>query len=734
MEKTIENMDRNRLGILIRCLVILLITGVTNSAAVFVSPLAAHFNWTADAIANVSTTMLLCWTPGALIGGTLMSKIGARNAMLLGAVLFPLGTLTSSFVPQSSPWLLYVTFSFLQGLGNGLAYTVATYVSTGWYPDKRGLVSGLCMAFTGGSSAFLAPICSKLVQSTGIISTLRIVGLVSLVVCVVCALGVRQAPVGYTPAGFAGSASSAETQLESYNVRRALKTRPIWHLIVCTAFFPTMYMIMFPRFSVYMTDAGFTLSAATLGVSIYFIANTLSRLFLGALCDKISYSALMPVPALSFATRYYNCNAGIMVTASHNPAKYNGYKAYGPDGCQMTDEAADIVYAEIQKTDILTGAKLISFEDGMAQGLIEYVGDDCINALYAAIEARSIRPGICKTAGLKLVYSPLNGSGLVPVTHVLGDIGITDITIVPEQKDPDGNFPTCPYPNPEIFEALRLGLELAEKSGADLMLATDPDADRVGIAVKCKDGSYELLSGNEVGVLLLDYICAGRIEQGTMPKNPVMCKSIVSTPLADKVAEHYGVECRNVLTGFKWIGDQIAKLEADGEVDRFIFGFEESYGYLAGPYVRDKDAIIGSMLICEMAAYYRAKGSSIKEELERIYTEYGRYLNKVDSFEFPGLSGMDKMADIMQNLRVNPPKDFAGDKVVKVVDYKKPEETGLPAANVLIYTLESGATVVVRPSGTEPKIKTYFTTKGKDLAEAEAQKEKLAEACKPLLA
>ena len=303
------------------------------------------------------------------------------------------------------------------------------------------------------------------------------------------------------------------------------------------------------------------------------------------------YSALMPVPALSFATRYYKCNAGIMVTASHNPAKYNGYKAYGPDGCQMTDEAADIVYAEIQKTDILTGAKLISFEDGMAQGLIEYVGDDCINALYAAIEARSIRPGICKTAGLKLVYSPLNGSGLVPVTHVLGDIGITDITIVPEQKDPDGNFPTCPYPNPEIFEALRLGLELAEKSGADLMLATDPDADRVGIAVKCKDGSYELLSGNEVGVLLLDYICAGRIEQGTMPKNPVMCKSIVSTPLADKVAEHYGVECRNVLTGFKWIGDQIAKLEADGEVDRFIFGFEESYGYLAGPYVRDKDAI-----------------------------------------------------------------------------------------------------------------------------------------------
>ena len=350
------------------------------------------------------------------------------------------------------------------------------------------------------------------------------------------------------------------------------------------------------------------------------------------------------------------------------------------------------------------------------------VGDDCINALYEAIEARSIRPGICKTAGLKLVYSPLNGSGLVPVTHVLHDIGITDITVVPEQEKPDGNFPTCPYPNPEIFEALRLGLELAEKSGADLMLATDPDADRVGIAVKCKDGSYELLSGNEVGVLLLDYICAGRIEQGTMPKDPVMCKSIVSTPLADKVAEHYGVECRNVLTGFKWIGDQIAKLEAAGQVDRFIFGFEESYGYLAGPYVRDKDAIIGSMLICEMAAYYRAKGSSIKEELERIYAEYGRYLNKVDSFEFPGLSGMDKMVGIMSGLRENPPKDFGGDAVVKVVDYKKPEETGLPAANVLIYTLASGCTVVVRPSGTEPKIKFYFGVKGTSLEDAD-QKE-----------
>ena len=446
------------------------------------------------------------------------------------------------------------------------------------------------------------------------------------------------------------------------------------------------------------------------------------------------YDALMPVPALSFATRYYKANAGIMITASHNPAKYNGYKAYGPDGCQMTDDAAAIVYAEIQETDVLTGAKRIPFEEGLSSGMIQYVGEDCKEALYDAIKARSVRPGLCKTAGLKLVYSPLNGSGLVPVTRVLHDIGIDDITIVPEQQYPDGHFPTCPYPNPEIFEALKLGLELAEKSGADLMLATDPDADRVGIAIRCPDGSYELVSGNEVGVLLLDYICQGRIEKGTMPANPVAVKSIVSTPLADAVAKSYGVEMRNVLTGFKWIGDQIARLEAAGQVDRFIFGFEESYGYLAGPYVRDKDAIIGSMLICEMAAYYRSVGSSIKERLEEIYAKFGRYLNKVDSFEFPGLSGMEKMAGIMDGLRKNPPAEIGGYKVTSVTDYQDTEKTGLPTANVLIYALEGGATVVVRPSGTEPKIKTYFTTLGKDLAQAQAQKDRLAAALKPLLA
>lgn len=446
------------------------------------------------------------------------------------------------------------------------------------------------------------------------------------------------------------------------------------------------------------------------------------------------YEELMPVPALSFATRYYHCNAGIMITASHNPAQYNGYKAYGPDGCQMTDDAAAVVYASIQKTDVLTGAKHMSFAEGVEKGLIQFVGEDCKDAFYAAIEDRQVRPGLAKTAGLKLVYSPLNGTGLVPVTRVLKDIGITDITIVPEQEYPNGYFTTCSYPNPEIFAALEKGLELAKKEQADLMLATDPDADRVGIAMKCTDGSYELVSGNEMGVLLLDYICQGRIEKGTMPKDPVAVMSIVSTPLADKVAEHYGVELRHVLTGFKWIGDQIAQLEAAGETDRFIFGFEESYGYLAGPYVRDKDAVVSSMLICEMAAYYRSIGSSIKQRLEEIYQQYGRYYNKVDAFSFPGLSGMDKMKGIMVSLRQNPPTEFAGKKVVETIDYAEPEKTGLPKANVLIYKLDDGATVVVRPSGTEPKIKTYFTTLGKDLEEAKAEKDKLAEAVKPLLA
>ncbi len=444
------------------------------------------------------------------------------------------------------------------------------------------------------------------------------------------------------------------------------------------------------------------------------------------------YDALMPVPALSFATRYYHADAGIMITASHNPAKYNGYKVYGPDGCQMTDEAAAEVYAEIQNTDVLTGAKHMPFDDALAQGLIAYVDEACKEAFYAAVESRQVRPGLCKNASLKLVYSPLNGAGLVPVKRVLHDIGITDITLVPEQEQPDGNFPTCPYPNPEIFETLRLGLELAEREGADLMLATDPDADRVGIAVRCPKGRYELLSGNEVGVLLLDYICAGRKENGTLPENAVAVKSVVSTALADAVAAHYGVEMRSVLTGFKWIGDQIARLERAGEEERFLFGFEESYGYLAGTYVRDKDAVVASMLICEMAAYYRSIGSSIKQRLEQLYGEYGRYLNKVESFEFPGLDGMEKMADIMRFLRQHSPAAIAGIDVSSRTDYLCSDETGLPCADVLLYRLVNGASVIVRPSGTEPKLKAYFTTRGKTLAEAEEQQQELSDALRPL--
>ena len=446
------------------------------------------------------------------------------------------------------------------------------------------------------------------------------------------------------------------------------------------------------------------------------------------------YDELMPVPALSFATRYYNCNAGIMITASHNPAKYNGYKAYGADGCQVTDEDAAIVYAAIQKTDVLGGAKFMSFAEGVEKGLIRFVEDACKEAFYAAVESRQVRPGICKTAGLKLVYSPLNGTGLVPVTRVLKDIGIEDVTIVKEQEYPNGYFTTCPYPNPEIFEALEKGLALAKETGADLMLATDPDADRVGIAMRTPDGEYELVSGNEMGVLLLDYIAAGRIEAGTMPERPVAVKSVVSTQLADRIAEHYGVELRSVLTGFKWIGDQIHRLESKNEAERFIFGFEESYGYLAGTYVRDKDAVVASMLICEMAAYYRSIGSSIKARLEAIYETYGHYLNAVDSFEFPGLSGMEKMSGIMEALRKNPPKELAGYAVTKVTDFEQAETTGLPRANILLFALENDEMVIVRPSGTEPKIKTYFTTKGKGMDEAKKEKEKLAAAMKPLLA
>lgn len=456
------------------------------------------------------------------------------------------------------------------------------------------------------------------------------------------------------------------------------------------------------------------------------------------------YPVLEPVPALSFAVRQLKADAGIMITASHNPAKYNGFKAYGPDGCQMTTEAADAVYNEIEKLDIFEGAKTMPFDTGREKGLIQFIGNDVLEAFYANVKAQAIRPGILNGAPLKLVYSPLNGAGNVPVRRVLSDVGLSDVAVVPEQEKPDGNFPTCPYPNPEIREALAKGLELAEKLGADLMLATDPDADRVGIAVRDNAGTYHLLSGNEVGVLLLDYIAKGRTEAHTMPRNPVMVKSIVSTPMADEVARHNGVEPINVLTGFKYIGEQILKLEKQGEEDRFIFGFEESYGYLAGTYVRDKDAVVASLLICEMAAYHKAAGSSLYEALNSLYEEYGYYLNKVDSFEFEGLAGMDKMAGIMATLRKAPPDAIAGWQVDSRADYQTHTQTDvktgrqatldLPASNVLSFTLANGANVIVRPSGTEPKIKIYYATKGATRQDATAQQQKLAAALAPVMA
>lgn len=463
-------------------------------------------------------------------------------------------------------------------------------------------------------------------------------------------------------------------------------------------------------------------------------ARVTARVFAANGVKAYLFKELMPTPTLSFAVRQLKCSAGIVITASHNPSQYNGYKAYDEEGCQLNPEAAAKVLEYAAKRDIFDGVKKMSLDEGLRTGMIEYISDELVDQYLHKVFSLRINKTPVTESSLKVVYTPLNGTGNKLVRRILGKMGIEDIAVVREQERPDGKFPTCPYPNPEEKATLQLGIELCKKINGDLVLATDPDADRVGIAMKCPDGSYELVTGNEVGVLLLDYICAGRIEKGTMPEKPVAVKSIVSTPLADAVAEHYGVELRSVLTGFKWIGDQIANLEADGEVDRFIFGFEESYGYLAGPYVRDKDAVIGSMLICEMAAYYRSIGSSLKQRLEEIYAEYGRYLNKVDSFEFPGLSGMDKMAGIMDGLRKEPLTEIAGSAVVKVTDYEKPEETGLPSANVLIYKLANGETVIVRPSGTEPKIKVYYTTLGKDLAEAEAEKEKLAEALKPILA
>ena len=438
------------------------------------------------------------------------------------------------------------------------------------------------------------------------------------------------------------------------------------------------------------------------------------------------YDQLMPTPALSFAVRDLKCQAGVMVTASHNPAKYNGYKAYGPDGCQMTDEAAGAVLEKIGRIDIFDGVKVADFAQALGQGKIQYIKQEVIDRYLDAVESQSIRKGICADSGMKVVYTPLNGAGNMCVRAILDRIGIRDVVPVKEQELPDGNFPTCPYPNPEIREALQKGLDLCETEKPDLLLATDPDCDRVGIAVP-HAGSYLLLTGNEVGVLLTDYIASSRIELGTMPQNPIVVKTIVTTSMIDRLAETYGFEVVNILTGFKYIGEQILRLEQKGEQDRYIFGFEESYGYLSGGYVRDKDAVDASMLICEMAAYYKKQGKTLADVLFGLYEKYGMHLNTQSSFTCEGASGMERMREIMEDLRKNAPDEICGKKVLWMSDYQasvKKSAAGqqpihLPHSNVVEYGLEGDNVIVVRPSGTEPKIKVYFMVKGQSRAEAE---------------
>ncbi len=447
------------------------------------------------------------------------------------------------------------------------------------------------------------------------------------------------------------------------------------------------------------------------------------------------YTELKPTPMLSFAVRALHCSAGIMVTASHNPAKYNGYKAYGSDGCQMTIDAADAVLAKINALDIFNDVKHMPFDEALAAGMISYIGDDVIEDYFRNVLAQGINTDLCAKSGLKIVYTPLNGTGNKPVRTILNRIGIQEVTVVKEQENPDGNFTTCPYPNPEIREALQLGLQYCDQVKPDLLLATDPDADRVGIAVPDGKGGYALFSGNEVGAMLLEYICEQRIQKGTMPKHPVAVKTIVTTDIVEAICKAYGVELIEVLTGFKFIGEQIGFLEAKGEEDRYIFGFEESYGYLAGSYVRDKDAVVASMLICEMAAYYRTKGISMMQARENLYQKYGVYVHTQHSFTFEGESGMIRMQNIMEHLRTHRPEQIDNLKVIQFADYEKQvsidlttgTETAitLPQSNVLSFTLEQGAKVIIRPSGTEPKIKAYYTTTAATEAEAAAKKDEL---------
>ena len=430
---------------------------------------------------------------------------------------------------------------------------------------------------------------------------------------------------------------------------------------------------------------------------------------------------LMPVPALSYAVRALNADAGIVVTASHNPSKYNGYKVYGADGGQITSKVAEEILEEIEKLDIFQDVQQNDFEAAVSAGTIRYISDDVYTEFVEAVKQQSVLFGDEIDKNIAIVYTPLNGAGLGPVTRTLQESGYTNITVVREQEMPNGNFPTCPYPNPEIREAMALGIEYAERQQADLLLATDPDCDRVGIAVRDVAGEYVLLSGNQVGVLLLDYICSQRVKHDRMPEDPVFIKTIVSTDLCERIAEHYGVKTKNVLTGFKYIGEQIGKMEACGKADSYIFGFEESYGYLSGSYVRDKDAVNASLLICEMFCYYASQGISLLDRLHIIYEQYGYCLNRVHSYNFEGAAGFETMQKIMAEFRALS-DELCGYMIEQKIDYAKGID-GLPQADVVKFMLEDDCSVIVRPSGTEPKIKVYVTVyaESEDIAESREQ-------------
>lgn len=429
------------------------------------------------------------------------------------------------------------------------------------------------------------------------------------------------------------------------------------------------------------------------------------------------YSQLMPTPCLSYAVRELECAAGVMITASHNPAKYNGYKVYDADGCQITTETAKLILFEMEQVDLFTDVKQMDFEEAVEAGLVSYISEEISTRYIEQVKSQTmISSDKHVNRNIKIVYSPLNGTGLKPVLRTLKESGYINIEVVKEQEEPDGHFPTCPYPNPEVKEAMALGLQYAEKQNAEIFLATDPDCDRVGIAVKDSEGKYILLSGNETGVLLLDYICLCRVANGTMPTDAVMVKSIVTTELAERIAEHYGVKTINVLTGFKYIGEYIGTLEKAGNKDSFIFAFEESCGYLSGSYVREKDAVNGAFLICEMAAFYKNRGITLMDRLNELYQIYGFQLNSLHTFTFEGIAGYEKMQRIMRKYRVN--VHAIGEKeVIQCLDYANGLE-GLPKSDVLKFVLEDGCSVVIRPSGTEPKLKLYISVRAKSKEEA----------------